>query len=222
MKKKDQQSFQESRDHPPRSVRLAVLILLSAFGGITSVLLGYAGNLLSLIPLGNPISGQLLSGFHVYWLVLAAIILKRNGSATAVGALKGSIEMILFSHLGILVLLVSIVEGLVVDISFFCDRRMSLLSFCLAGGFSAASNIVILQLFFIQGLPLIVSLAMYSVSFVSGALLGGFLASKTIENLRSFLPRFASFPKTNPSQTERVRPRFWCIGLTSRLKTQNS
>jgi ABC-type thiamin/hydroxymethylpyrimidine transport system permease subunit len=172
----------------PHSVKLAILIVLSALGGITSVLFGYAGNFLSLIPLGTPISGQLLSGFHVYWLVLSASILKRNGSATVTGALKGLIEMMLFSHLGVLVLFVSVVEGLVVDFAFFHAKRKGLGLACLAGGFSAASNIIVLQLFLMRDLPVFVYAVMYSVSFFSGVLLGGYLGFKTGKTLSGFFP----------------------------------
>ena len=186
---------QEIREHRnpallrghPQSVKLAILIILSALGGMTSVLFGYAGNFLSLIPLGSPISGQLLSGFHVYWLILSASILKRNGSATVTGALKGLIEMMLFSHLGILVLLISVVEGLIVDVIFYVKKK-NLILLCLAGGFSAASNIVVLQVFLLRGLPALVYAVMYLVSFFSGALLGGYLASRTIKTLRGFFP----------------------------------
>ncbi len=172
----------------PYSAKLTILIILSALGGITSVLIGYAGNFLSIIPLGTPISGQLLSGLHVYWLVLSASILKRNGSATATGALKGLIEMMLFSHLGILVLLISVVEGLVVDATFFHAKRKGLVLSCLAGGFSAASNIVILQLLLMQGLSVFIYAAIYLVSFTSGMLLGGYLGFKTSNALGQVFP----------------------------------
>jgi len=186
--KNDLKRFPDEQKGHPRSVKLVILILLSALGGFTSVLVGYAGNFLSLIPLATSISGQLLSGFHVYWLILSVYILRRTGSATATGALKGLIEMMLFSHLGILVLLISFVEGLVVDLAFFWFRKTGFLSFCVAGGFSAASNVVLLQFFLIPSLPLAMYVAMYLVSFFSGVLMGGFLALKTTKSLRGFLP----------------------------------
>ncbi len=192
-----EQSKPEGLKGHPRSVKLAIFILLSALGGVSSVLVGYVGSFLSIIPLGAPVSGQLVSGLHVYWLILSALILKRTGSATATGALKGLIEMILFSHLGILVLLISFVEGFVVDLVLFFFRGRGLVSLCVAGGFSAASNLVLLQLFLFPSLPLAVYAATYLLSFLSGVLLGGFLALKTIRSLRGILPSIEHMSKKN-------------------------
>ena len=90
---------------------LAALIVLSSLGGSTSVLVGYAGQLLSSITLFPIVTPQLLSGLHVFWLILAAMIVPIHGSATATGALKGLIESSLFSHLGIFSFLVSLLKG---------------------------------------------------------------------------------------------------------------
>jgi len=167
-------------------VRLAILVSLSVVGGISSMLVGYAGRLLSVIP-GGPIAGQLLSGLHVFWLVLSAVILKRTGAATATGALKGLIETLLVSHLGIFALLISFLEGFVVDVMLSVFGRTNKATLYLASGLSAASNIVVLQLFFIPDLSFQTYLGMYLVSFVSGAFLGGFLSVSVLGNLRTFL-----------------------------------
>jgi len=169
------------------SVRLALLVSLSALGGISSVLIGYAGRFLSVIPGGGPVSGQLLSGLHVFWLVLSAVSLKQPGSATATGALKGLIETLLASHLGIFVFVISFLEGLVVDIMLLLFRRTKKAKFYLASGLSAASNVIVLQLFFISELPILVYVGMYLVSFISGAVLGGFLSGIVLKNLGQLL-----------------------------------
>ena len=87
---------------------LATLIVLSSIGGITSVLVGYAGQLLSQTTPFPFVTSQLLSGLHVFWLILAAIIVPKHGSATTAGALKGLIEAAFFSHLGLFSFLVSL------------------------------------------------------------------------------------------------------------------
>lgn len=187
------------------SLNLATLVLLSVLGGISSTVVGYTGTLLSGVLGGNPISGQVLSGLHVFWLVLSATILKRNGAAMATGALKGLIEMLLLSHLGIFVFLISFVEGLVVDAVLFLFKRTSYFSLCLASGFSAASNVFILQLFLIRNLPFLAYLGIYLVSFLSGLILGGFLAGSVLKSLRTFLPKTETPRKGEQNQLVNVQ-----------------
>lgn len=176
----------ESRHINHATVKLAILALISVLGAISSVFVGYAGRVLSVISGGNPIAGQLLSGLHVFWLVLASLILKSKGSATATGALKGLIEGLLFSHLGVFVLLMSLVEGLVLDVALLALRKKTSLWLYLASGFSAASNVIILQFLLIPDWPVFMFLIMYVISFFSGLILGGFLASKMLRRLRFF------------------------------------
>ncbi len=159
------------------------------------MLLGYAGTFLSMIAGGSPVSGQMMSGLHVFWLVLSAVILRRTGAATATGALKGLVEVFLVSHLGVFVLLVSLIEGLVVDVVLFLFRKANYVSFRVASGFSASSNVVFLQVFLIPNLPFLVYVMMYAVSFLSGLLLGGILAESVLKSLRYFLPKMRKAEK---------------------------
>ncbi len=150
------------------------------------MLVGYASRFLSAIPGGGPVSGQFLAGLHVFWLILSAAILKRPGAATATGILKGLIEAMLTSHLGVFALLVSFLEGFAADLVLLLLRRKNTITPYLASGFSAASNVVVLQLFFLPNLPILVYTGMYLMSFFSGLFLGGFLARrimKVIDNL---------------------------------------
>jgi hypothetical protein len=89
----------------------------------------------------------------------------------------------------ILSVVTSPIEGLVVDTGLFLLRKKNLVSLCVVGGFSAASNVVVLQSFLILGFPLWVYMAMYLVSFLSGFFLGGFVCFSTLEGLRGFLWR---------------------------------
>ncbi|HII85618.1 TPA: ECF transporter S component [Candidatus Bathyarchaeota archaeon] len=179
----------ESRYIHHTSVRFATLALLSALGAVSSVFIGYAGRFLSVISGGTPVAGQLLSGLHVFWLVLAAVIVKYGGSATLAGVLKGLIEALLFSHLGLFVLLLSLVEGLVLDAVLLLLRKKNSPSICLASGFSAASNVVVLQFLLIPDWSAFVYGAMYLTSFFSGLILGGFLALKVLPRIGCLPPK---------------------------------
>jgi energy-coupling factor transport system substrate-specific component len=65
---------------------LAVILIFSALGSVNSVLVGYAGRLLSMLTTFSFIVPQLLSGLHVFWLVLVALLVRTRGSATIAGA----------------------------------------------------------------------------------------------------------------------------------------
>jgi ABC-type thiamin/hydroxymethylpyrimidine transport system permease subunit len=161
----------------------SVLIVLSALGGLTSVPVGYVGSFfsaLALFPLAVP---QLLAGLHVFWLVLAALLVRTRGSATSAGALKGLIEAAFFSHLGIFAFVVSLLEGAVVDLVFALMKKDSMVAVYLAGGFSSASNLLVVQFFLAPQFSSAIYGLGYGAAFVSGLFLGGYLAAKVFRVL---------------------------------------
>ena len=160
---------------------LAVLLVLSSLGGSTSVVVGYAGQLLSSITLFPVVTPQLLSGLHVFWLILAAMMVPMHGSATAAGALKGLIESSLFSHLAIFSFLVSLLEGAVADFVFAILKREHKATAYVAGGLSSASNLLIVQFFFLPPLPILIYALAYFAAFLSGLLFGGYLTTKVLK-----------------------------------------
>lgn len=160
---------------------LAALVVLSSLGGSTSVLVGYAGQLLSSVTLFPFAAPQLLSGLHVFWLILAAMMVPKRGSATAAGALKGLIEASLFSHLGPFSFVVSLLEGAVADLTFAVLKKNHALSVYVAGGLSSASNLIIIQLFFLPPLQLPIYALAYSAAFLSGLLFGGYLTRQVLK-----------------------------------------
>ena len=162
---------------------LSIIIVLSALGGLTSVPVGYAGSFfssLAMFPIAVP---QLLAGLHVFWLVLAALIVRTRVSATFVGALKGLVEAAFFSHLGIFVFVVSLLEGAVVDLIFALMKKDSLVAVYFAGGFSSASNLLVVQFFLAPQFSSVVYGLGYGTAFVSGVFLGGYLATKVFRVL---------------------------------------
>jgi ABC-type thiamin/hydroxymethylpyrimidine transport system permease subunit len=153
---------------------LVLIIILSALGGAISVPIGYVGNLLNelpIFPFGTP---QLLSGIHILWLLLAGLLVKERGSATLTGAVKGLVELALFSFHGIQVLPISILEGAIIDIVLGGLGRDSSLNVAVAGGLSASSNVLVLWSLLLQSLPISVVFFMWLLSFISGLIVGYF------------------------------------------------
>lgn len=160
---------------------LAVILIFSALGSVNSVLVGYAGRLLSMLTTFSFIVPQLLSGLHVFWLVLVALLVRTRGSATIAGALKGLIEASLFSHLGVFSFAVSLIEGAVVDLVFAILRKNRSFAVYVAGGLSSASNLIIIQLFILPSLPILIYASAYFTAFLSGLLFGGYLTTHVLK-----------------------------------------
>lgn len=159
---------------------LSLIIILSALGGAVSVPIGYAGNLLKTVPL-PPGTSQILSGLHVIWILLAGSLVRRPGSSTVTGILKGLIELTLFSYHSILVLLISAVEGAVMDLALALLGRRKTGSICLACGLSASTNVIVVWLTVLTKLPLPVVAYMYVISFISGVLFAGYLGKRALK-----------------------------------------
>jgi len=145
------------------------------------VLVGYAGELLSSVTLLPFASPQLLSGLHVFWLILAAMIVPMRGSATVAGALKGMIEASFFSHLGLFSFTVSLLEGVVADVALALLKRNRAFSVYVAGGLSSASNLLIVQVFFLPSLPILIYGLAYFAAFLSGLVFGGYLTIRVLK-----------------------------------------
>jgi len=158
-------------------VRGIVLVaLLAAVGGVLSTYIGYLGNLVNRmfgVPFG---AGQLIAGLHIVWPLLARIILGRLGSGTMTGALKGLVEFLSGSTHGVVIVLVSLIEGLLVDLGLGMSRRVQLPLVMLVGAVASASNVFIFQAIYFSGVSVGFILVMAGLSAVSGALLGGYVA----------------------------------------------
>jgi ABC-type thiamin/hydroxymethylpyrimidine transport system permease subunit len=117
--------------------------------------------------------------------MLVALLTKFRGSATLAGLLKGSIELLLPNHLGPLILLISLFEGLVVDLAFLPTKTYDKKYILFASGLSAVSNVFVLQVFQIlpAALPAWIFLGMYAVSYTSGLVLGGYIVLLILSRL---------------------------------------
>ncbi|MGI6549434.1 MAG: ECF transporter S component [Syntrophomonadales bacterium] len=202
---------------------LLVIAILSGIGGVMSTYVGYLGNLLNRI-FGVPFgAGQFVSGLHIFWFILIAGLVRRPGAATAAGLLKGIIEMLTGSTHGIAIILVSLTQGLVVDLVLLIMRRHNLASYMLAGGIAAASNVFVFQLLYFSAAPLKYILFISLIALVSGVLLAGSFGYSVLEvvlQARPFritglaLEEEAAAGELSASNTS---PRKWRLAVTTCL-----
>jgi ABC-type thiamin/hydroxymethylpyrimidine transport system permease subunit len=165
---------------------LVTIALLSALGGVLSTYVGYLGNLMNHI-VGVPFgAGQFMAGLHVLWIILAIGITKKRGAGTVTGALKGVVELFTGSTHGVVIVVVSLIQGAVADLVLFSDKakgRRDYVSFSAAGGLSAATNVIIFQALFFAGVPWILILMLCMLACASGMVFGGWLSVEMLETL---------------------------------------
>lgn len=126
---------------------LLIMAVLAALGGVTSTYVNNLGNAVRAI-LGFPGGTQWAAGLHTIWIVLAMGILRKTGTGTAIGILKGVVELMSGNSHGVIILLINLVAGLLVDFGFLVFKnKPSLPAYVLAGALSAGSNVIIFQLF---------------------------------------------------------------------------
>ena len=172
------------RKKPLLDVREIVLVaLLASAGGVLSTYVGYIGNLINRL-FGLPFgAGQLIAGLHVLWPILARALTGRFGSGTLTGLVKGAVEFLSGGTHGVVIVFISLVEGILVDLGMGISRRPSLAVTMVAGAVASASNVFLFQAIYFTGVPVAFLLVMAGLSLVSGAVCGGYLAW----DLRRFL-----------------------------------
>jgi ABC-type thiamin/hydroxymethylpyrimidine transport system permease subunit len=155
---------------------LVLIALLSAAGGVLSAYVGYLGNLVNRV-FGVPFgAGQLISGLHIIWPLLARALVGRFGAGTLTGLTKGVVELFSGGTHGAVIVLISGVEGLFVDFGLGLTRRRSLLITMLAGALASASNVAVFQAVYFSGVAAGFLWLMIGLALVSGAVFGGYLA----------------------------------------------
>jgi energy-coupling factor transport system substrate-specific component len=167
---------------------IVTIAILSSLGGALSTFVGYLGNLINL-SLGVPFgAGQFLAGLHVFWLVLIRVLVPRNGAGTAGGLLKGLVEIFTGSTHGIVIVIVSVVQGLIIDVGGLAggnsERKgiVTKLSWWFFAGVSSASNVIVFQIFYFAGHALIFYISIISIlAFCSGIIFAGYFAWETLE-----------------------------------------
>lgn len=165
---------------------LVTIALLSALGGVLSTYIGYLGNMVNHI-IGVPFgAGQFMAGLHVIWIMLALGITRKKGAATVTGLLKGIIELFMGGTHGIVIVAVSLVQGLIPDLVLFRDKSKADRSptmYAVAGGLSSASNVVVFYSFFLTGVPVVLISMLCMLAAASGIIFGGWLVLEMLESL---------------------------------------
>lgn len=167
---------------------LVTIALLSALGGVLSTYVGYLGNMVNHI-VGVPFgAGQFLSGLHVIWIMLAIALTRKKGAGTVTGLVKGIIELFMGSTHGIVIVVVSMMQGIIPDMVMFKDSTKSdrnIYAYTFAGGLSAATNVVVFQIFFFAGIPIILIAMLCMLAYASGMIFGGWLVLQMLDTLET-------------------------------------
>ncbi len=160
---------------------LALIAIVSAAGGVLSTYVGYLGNLMNRV-FGVPFgAGQWMAGLHVFWFVLVRVLVGRTGAGTMAGVLKGIVEMFTGSTHGFPIVLVSVIEGLLVDAVMLPFPNPNLLALCLAGGIASASNVIVFQMLYFSGVSWGYIALMAFFAFLSGVIFGGYFAGGILD-----------------------------------------
>jgi ABC-type thiamin/hydroxymethylpyrimidine transport system permease subunit len=160
---------------------LLVIAVLSGIGGVMSTYVGYIGNLINRV-MGVPFgAGQFASGLHVFWFIIAAGLVRKPGATAATGLLKGLIELFTGSSHGLVIVLVSLIQGGVVDLVLLLTRHYNLYSYMVAGGIAAASNVFVFQALYFSGVRITYLLFISLLAFISGVLLAGGFGHSVLE-----------------------------------------
>ncbi len=165
---------------------LLVMAVLAALGGVSSTYINTIGNAVQAV-LGFPGATQWAAGLHTIWIVLAMGILRKTGTGTLMGLVKGAVELMSGNTHGVIILLVNLVAGLLVDFGFFLikDKR-SLIPFLVAGGLSAGSNVIVFQLFATLPsniLAMSAILILTIIATISGVIFSGFVPHYLVNTL---------------------------------------
>jgi ABC-type thiamin/hydroxymethylpyrimidine transport system permease subunit len=152
----------------------ATIAILSSLGATLSVTANYAGDILKAIPFLPFGSKQLIAGIHVLWITLAISLTGKTGTGTVTGILKGLVEMTLFSSHGVTVIIISTLQGMIVDVVYrlLKDNKYSIY---IAGGLSSMSNVAVLQFLLLFSFPSSVFAVMYVSAFISGVFFSGLI-----------------------------------------------
>jgi ABC-type thiamin/hydroxymethylpyrimidine transport system permease subunit len=175
---------------------IVTVAILASLGGALSTFVGYLGNLINLA-LGVPFgAGQFMAGIHVFWLVLIRALVPRSGNGalgflagTIGGTLKGLVEFFTGSTHGIVIILISLTQGILIDFTseiagdYQSGGATSRLTWWIGAGLSSAFNVIIFQIFYFSGVPFLYIAIITLLAFCSGIIFAGYFAWETVDFL---------------------------------------
>ena len=173
-----------ANNHYFSTKNLVTIALLGCLGAALSTYVGYLARAFG-SAIGLPFGGQMLTGLHVFWLIPVLAIVDKKGAGLLAAVLDNVVQFLMGSHLGIFVLPVGLLQGIFAELGYWPLKRYSrFLSFLLAGGLSAWSNLLVVHfafnMFGTRTLFRIVSLC----AFASGMVFAGVLPYVIINVLR--------------------------------------
>lgn len=168
---------------------IVTVAVLASLGGALSTFVGYLGNVIN-AGLGVPFgAGQFMAGLHVFWIALIKLLVPKKGAGTAGGLLKGLVEFLTGSTHGIVIILVSLLQGAIMDVGGSIGGSPSRsgpgskLVWWLSAGISSASNVLLFQALYFSGAPAIYLFPITVLAFCSGFIFGGYFAWETMQFL---------------------------------------
>jgi ABC-type thiamin/hydroxymethylpyrimidine transport system permease subunit len=162
---------------------LVTIAILSALGGVMSTYIGYLGNLVN-VALGVPFgAGQIMAGLHIFFMIVAYAIVGKFGTGTTVGLLKGTVELFSGSTHGIVIVAISLIEGILVDLTLGVFRKPTTLGYCIAGALASMSNVFTFQIIYFSGVPIVYILLIALMAAVSGAVFAGYFGQGSYQIL---------------------------------------
>jgi len=133
---------------------------------------------------GIPMGGQLLSGMHIFWLVLVLVLVDKKGSGLLAAVLDNVVQFLLGSHLGIYVIPVGIMQGIFAELGYWPLKKYRTVAIVIAGGLSSWANLLVMQ-FLLNMFGNVYIFGTVSIfAFVSGMILGGCLTIGVVQILQ--------------------------------------
>jgi len=162
---------------------LLTIAILASLGGVLSTYVGYVANVINHL-VGVPYgAGQVVAGLHILWMVLILAITGKKGSGALGGFLKGFVELVSGSRLGVYVVFFSLLEGVFAELGFWPFKKYRTLSCVMSGALGSFAYVVGQQLVnqvydnvFLFG-------AVSVLAIVSGAVFAGFFSKGIVDNL---------------------------------------
>ena len=203
----------EQVTHPINTRELVTIAILSSLGGALSTFVGYLGNMINLA-LGVPFgAGQFMAGLHVFWLVLVRVLVPRKGAGTLAGLLKGFAELFTGSTHGIVIIIVSLIQGIIIDFAAIVGGKpgnadtTSRIFWWLIAGVSAASNVIIFQIFYFAAAPWLYIAIISILAFCSGIIFAGYFAWETLEFIKETEIITTNFTSLRESTSKKSKSR---------------
>lgn len=182
---------------------LVIIAVLCSLGGIMSTYVKYIANLINIafgVPFG---AAQLVAGLHVFWLVLCFGLIRKIGTGTTAGFLKGVIELFSGNPHGITVVLISGIEGIFIDLGMIAFRKKhAIYSYGISAGLAAAAEVWVFYPLFLPSMPIWFLIATSSLAFGSGVVFGGFFGTGTLELLH--VGKVAKIPNWQPTGVRQI------------------